>query len=108
MANFFVEIDKMPIEQTLLCQLPQKYNKRRANPKYVDSDGNVWFNIKFAVYMWEMCPSIILIIQDVTKSIMFEQQLQKLNQYKDEILASVTHDLRTPLNSINAILVSVY
>jgi signal transduction histidine kinase len=35
-------------------------------------------------------------------------ELKKLNDYKDELLASVTHDLRTPLNSIKASLISVH
>ncbi len=26
--------------------------------------------------------------------------MQKINEYKDVILATITHDLRTPLNSI--------
>ena len=52
-----------------------------------------WFSLKFAVCVWDGAVSVLVLLQDITKSVVHELELKKLNEYKDEILASVTHDL---------------
>lgn len=44
-------------------------------------------------------PSLMLIMTDTSerKKIL---ELRNINEYKDNVLASVSHDLKTPLNSI--------
>ena len=41
----------------------------------------------------------MLIINDISEKKRVND-LQKANEYKDTVLATVTHDLKTPLNSI--------
>jgi signal transduction histidine kinase len=42
----------------------------------------------------------MLVLQDVTMFHNYQEELKRLSEYKDELLATVSHDLKTPLNSI--------
>ncbi len=52
---------------------------------------------------WFDSKSVLIIVNDINTAIQNES-LKLLNQQKDKILSSVTHDLRTPLNGMIAIL----
>ncbi len=43
-------------------------------------------------------------LNDVTLKKKYENELTRLSNYKDELLATVSHDLKTPLNGILTIL----
>ncbi len=43
------------------------------------------------------------IIQDITTSKTYEQQLERINESKDRILAAVVHDLRNPIDNIKGL-----
>lgn len=45
---------------------------------------------------------LIFLLIDITDKIKSINQLKEIDQYKDLFLATVTHDLKTPLNSILA------
>ncbi len=43
------------------------------------------------------------IVQDITASKTYEQQLERINESKDRILAAVVHDLRNPVDNIKGL-----
>ena len=55
------------------------------------------FSIQVGETIWEGKPSLIMIINDVTR---IKLNYQELSKHKDQLLATVSHDLRTPLNGI--------
>jgi len=49
--------------------------------------------------MWGDEEGVLLILNDVSLKIINEK-LRELERFKDKMLSTVTHDLKTPLNSI--------
>ncbi|KAL4441634.1 hypothetical protein ABPG74_021566 [Tetrahymena malaccensis] len=60
------------------------------------------FNIIANNIVWEDDSCFLIILKDVSQKMMYDR-LQEIDQYKDQLLASVTHELKTPLNGILAI-----
>ncbi|KAL4466119.1 hypothetical protein ABPG74_004356 [Tetrahymena malaccensis] len=57
---------------------------------------------KYATCMWQGKFAILVLLSNDSIE-RRNQQLERLNQYKDKLLATVSHDLKTPLNSIISI-----
>ena len=57
-----------------------------------------YYNIVVASFIWENTPSCLLVLTDITQRLKYEEELQTLDSYKDQLLTNVTHDLKTPLN----------
>ncbi|KAL4466118.1 hypothetical protein ABPG74_004355 [Tetrahymena malaccensis] len=57
------------------------------------------FRAKYAICIWSKKPCILVLFlnESLQKK---NNHLQQLNQYKDRLLATVSHDLKTPLNCI--------
>jgi signal transduction histidine kinase len=53
--------------------------------------------------VWGEEEGVLLILNDVSLKIMNEK-LREIERFKDKMLSTVTHDLKTPLNSIIMIL----
>jgi len=49
--------------------------------------------------MWGDEEGVLLILNDVSLKIINEK-LREIERFKDKMLSTVTHDLKTPLNSI--------
>ncbi|KAL4465049.1 hypothetical protein ABPG72_012232 [Tetrahymena utriculariae] len=66
--------------------------------KYFIIDAQL-FRAKYAICIWSKKPCILLLFlnESLQKK---NNHLQQLNQYKDRLLATVSHDLKTPLNCI--------
>ncbi|CAD8052968.1 unnamed protein product [Paramecium sonneborni] len=62
-------------------------------------------DIEVAEVIWEQQPATMLIFQTQQQRLEQNQikELQQRDQYKDEMLASVSHDFKTPINGIVAI-----
>lgn len=67
----------------------------------VFEEEKFYFNIKIVQFNLLLENSIMCVFEDVTQQITLNQQLQEMDQYKDKLLANITHDLKTPLNAIN-------
>lgn len=47
--------------------------------------------------MWEEKSSIMITLENISEQVL-NDRLKEIDKYKDNLLASVTHDLKTPLN----------
>jgi signal transduction histidine kinase len=63
-----------------------------------------FYDLRWAECSWEDDPAIMIMLNDVTLKKKYENELKRLSNYKDELLATVSHDLKTPLNGILTIL----
>ncbi|CAD8102678.1 unnamed protein product [Paramecium sonneborni] len=57
------------------------------------------FEIRVLHCIWENKHSILVIMNDISEKIRLKH-LKDLDQYKDRLLATVSHDLKTPLNGM--------
>ena len=73
-------------------------NLLRENPGLARSETG-YFQLKFLKLSWNSKPCILLIIEDITESHRIKE-LRNLDEYKNQLLATVSHDLRTPLNGM--------
>ncbi|CAD8042982.1 unnamed protein product [Paramecium primaurelia] len=89
--------------------------KRLSNCNVLQNDSQIEFycnvknyfpvDIEVAEIIWEQQPATMLIFQtqEQRQDQIQIKELQQRDQYKDELLASVSHDFKTPINGIVAI-----
>ena len=58
-----------------------------------------YYHLKFLKLKWNSKCCILMILADITESHRIKE-LRNLDAYKDQLLATVSHDLRTPLNGM--------
>ena len=68
-----------------------------------NKEKRLYFEIKIAKIGWEKEPCLLVIFNDNT-NLRKIIELQNLDEYKNRLLATVSHDLRTPLNGLLGIL----
>lgn len=62
-----------------------------------------FYQLKFLKIIWDSQPCLLLVIDDISDSHQIKE-LKKLDEYKNQLLATVSHDLRTPLNGMMGII----
>ena len=78
----------------------------RSNPekkKYHDIYSEISFDIKLGKINWKNHSAYLLILTDISP-LKLVQKLKEIDNYKDLLLATVSHDLRTPLNCMMGML----
>lgn len=64
-----------------------------------DSESNKVYELKMAKIHWDDHESLLLLFSDITKTKKLIE-LQNKDNYKNQLLATISHDLRTPLNGV--------
>ncbi|KAL4488383.1 hypothetical protein ABPG72_019233 [Tetrahymena utriculariae] len=71
------------------------------NSFYIDpkTSNKLYYDVKLVNCYWKNQFAIMAFLTNVPQNNLVNR-LQKINQYKDELLATVSHDLKTPLNAM--------
>lgn len=71
----------------------------RCQIKLPHQSGLTYYYIKVVECVWEEKRSIMTILDNISEQVL-NLHLLEIDRYKDNLLATVTHDLKTPLNCI--------
>ncbi|KAL4429748.1 hypothetical protein ABPG74_004385 [Tetrahymena malaccensis] len=62
-------------------------------------DNQKYYDIKILECQWDHQDSVMVVMNDISPQVIFQRQ-QEINEYKEKIISSFTHNLKTPLNGI--------
>ena len=75
-------------------------NEREEPLKNCETETKIkYYELKGAKIRWNQKDCLLMLLSDITKSKKIIE-LKTLDKHKNELLASVSHDLRTPLNGV--------
>ncbi|EGR27690.1 response regulator receiver domain protein, partial [Ichthyophthirius multifiliis] len=66
---------------------------------------NTRFDIKIVKCKWENEEAVMVLISDISQKVYIER-INQIQEYKNQMLSSITHNLKTPLNGIMVMLQS--
>ncbi|KAM3131984.1 hypothetical protein pb186bvf_015868 [Paramecium bursaria] len=85
--------------QQFIC-LMQKSREVMGSNKQIAFANETHFDIRILQCLWEKKPSVVVVINDISEKIRLKN-MKQLDSYKDRLLATVSHDLKTPLNGMS-------
>ena len=83
------------------------YKSNKEKKGLHDIYSEVSFDIKLGKIRWKNNSAFLLILTDISP-LKIIQKLKEIDSYKDLLLATVSHDLRTPLNCLMGMLDLIY
>ncbi len=81
-------------------------NLNKNNDQLNEDNSDEFYELQLGLIRWETNKCLIIIFNNITSTKKMIE-LQNLDKYKDYMLATVSHDLRTPLNGVTGMISSV-
>ncbi|KAL4448710.1 hypothetical protein ABPG74_012799 [Tetrahymena malaccensis] len=86
-------------QMSSINNLSNKYTNKSENNLKSKQYPILYFDIQLVKCQWEENDAVMVIMNDISEKVM-NLRLKEGDKYKDEMLATVTHNLKTPLNSM--------
>ncbi|EAS02763.2 response regulator receiver domain protein (macronuclear) [Tetrahymena thermophila SB210] len=86
-------------QMSSINNLSYKYTNKSENNLKSKQYPILYFDIQLVKCQWEENDAVMVIMNDISEKVM-NLRLKEGDKYKDEMLATVTHNLKTPLNSM--------
>jgi len=110
--KIFNHIQKILLSENNLFEILAQIQQNEEKFNFLEYQTTIWsskakqdcyFDVKIGKIHWQNQNAFLILMSDITAAKLVKQ-LKELDEYKDRLLATVSHDLRTPLNGLVGIL----